>query len=225
MAPRSNRYGERNSRPLKRARAHQDSQPVIWIYCEGAVTEPTYFKAIRAMLGRNINAKIEVEFAVGGSPLHMLRHALKHSGRTSNNGRFKEGDSLWLVFDIESPQRHPHIDEAIRLARRHGVNLAASNPCFELWLNLHHSDHFAELTNKDAKRRFQDLPDCHTAAGFAQDYHPSYQLAKHRAQTMARDPWLAGSNPATNVWELVDVLLGLRQCGLDQTHNQLDQRR
>ncbi|MFF3852975.1 RloB family protein [Micromonospora sp. NPDC002575] len=65
----------------------------------------------------------------------------------------EEVDECWCVFDVEWPQNHPYLDEAVRLAARHGIRLAISNPCFELWLILHFREHNAFLTTSDAERQ------------------------------------------------------------------------
>ena len=48
--------------------------------------------------------------------------------------------------------------EALALARRHGIHVAVSNPCFEFWLVLHFRDHRGWLDNDGARRlrRFCD---------------------------------------------------------------------
>jgi hypothetical protein len=51
-----------------------------------------------------------------------------------------EVDQCWCVFDVEWPQNHPDLPAAVELAASSGVRLAISNPCFELWLILHHED-------------------------------------------------------------------------------------
>jgi hypothetical protein len=48
--------------------------------------------------------------------------------------------------------RHPDLTAALSLAAHHQVQVAVSNPCFELWLVLHFSDHAAWLDNDSARR-------------------------------------------------------------------------
>ena len=68
-----------------------------------------------------------------GVPLTLVKMA---AARLSD----PEEDECWCVFDVEWPKNHPHLFEAKRLAYAKGVSLAISNPCFELWLILHHED-------------------------------------------------------------------------------------
>jgi hypothetical protein len=52
-----------------------------------------------------------------------------------------EIDECWCVFDVEWPKNRPNLSDAVDLARAHNIGLAISNPCFELWLILHHRDY------------------------------------------------------------------------------------
>ena len=51
---------------------------------------------------------------------------------------FEEGDRVWAVFDRDA---HPRFDEAVALCERHGIGVARSDPCFELWLILHEREY------------------------------------------------------------------------------------
>jgi hypothetical protein len=68
-----------------------------------------------------------------------------------------EIDECWCVFDVEWPQNHPHLREAVQLAKDNGIRLAVSNPCFELWLILHFEDQTAHLNTDQAERRSRKL--------------------------------------------------------------------
>ena len=46
-------------------------------------------------------------------------------------------DQVWCVFDIDE---HPFVPEAKQQARDNGIEVAISNPCFELWALLHFRD-------------------------------------------------------------------------------------
>ena len=62
-------------------------------------------------------------------------------------------DELWMLLDTDHcirPQHSKEFINAIRRARRNGVNIALSKPCFELWLLLHHIDISAVKSLADA---------------------------------------------------------------------------
>jgi hypothetical protein len=55
----------------------------------------------------------------------------------------EEDDELWLLLDTDHYTAGTHLQsftQALSEARRQGVNIALSKPCFELWLLLHHVD-------------------------------------------------------------------------------------
>lgn len=64
---------------------------------------------------------------------------------------------MWCIFDVEWPRNHPNLDVAVALARKHGIGLAISNPCFELWLVLHHKDFDKFCTTADIERASRAL--------------------------------------------------------------------
>ena len=52
-------------------------------------------------------------------------------------------DELWMLLDTDHCIRGSHLEGflgALREAKRKGVKVALSKPCFELWLLLHHID-------------------------------------------------------------------------------------
>ncbi|MDN5854008.1 MAG: RloB family protein, partial [Actinomycetia bacterium] len=77
------------------------------------------------------NTAISIEIdPEAGAPLTLVERAVERS-------RDDEIDECWCVYDVEWPRNHPNLAQAWRLADRHGIRLAVSNPCFEIWLALH----------------------------------------------------------------------------------------
>jgi hypothetical protein len=55
--------------------------------------------------------------------------------------QYEEYDERWLLLDIDHRGAGPHVRDLAQTlseARWQGVNAAICNPCFELWLLLHH---------------------------------------------------------------------------------------
>ena len=55
----------------------------------------------------------------------------------------QEGDEFWVFLDTDHHVRGTHLPgtlTALRTASQAGFEVAFSNPCFELWLLLHHVD-------------------------------------------------------------------------------------
>lgn len=70
----------------------------------------------------------------------------------SRRDEFLAYDEVWCVFDVDE---HPHLHDARQQARDNGIDLAVSNPCFELWALLHFQDHTAHIERADARRRLK----------------------------------------------------------------------
>jgi hypothetical protein len=56
----------------------------------------------------------------------------------ADDGIHLDSDEYWAVFDVDQ-QKVDYLDQHARSARERGHLLAGSNPCFELWLLLHHT--------------------------------------------------------------------------------------
>ncbi|MEV5709909.1 RloB family protein [Actinoallomurus sp. NPDC052274] len=69
------------------------------------------------------------------SPSAVVKHAYKLKRQAPD-----DFDDVWCVFDVDEFQ---DIEDAVSLARRQGIGVAVSNPCFELWLLLHFDQHTA----------------------------------------------------------------------------------
>lgn len=114
------------------------------VFCEGEASEPDYITALKRLPEIRGNTSISIEIDPGADqPMRLVERAVKRAAED-------EVDECWCVFDVEWPQHHPRLDEAVRLAEAHGIRLAISNPCFELWLILHHRDQTAFLTTAAA---------------------------------------------------------------------------
>jgi len=190
------------AKDLRRRTATRPERRTIVIFCEGEASEPDYLNALRRLPhirdSTSINIEIDPE---RGVPLTLVNRAIERSGDD-------EVDECWCVFDVEWPQHHPHLDRAIRLATRHGIRLAVSNPCFELWLILHFQDQTAFLTTAEAERRSRKLDG---RAGKRLDptpYLQRRQAAARRAALLAqrhlRDQTsFPNDNPSSTMHELL----------------------
>jgi RloB-like protein len=92
-----------------------------------------------------------------------------------------EIDEFWCVFDVEWPRNHPGLREAVRQARAKGIQLAISNPCFELWLILHFQNQGAWLDNDGARRLRRQLDGANDKGLNAAKYFPLIDDATRRA--------------------------------------------
>ena len=141
----------RKGRPLRRRVAVRPPKRTFLVFCEGTRTEPEYLQALKQEPAVREVASVEIRIdmeASGAVPLTLVREATEARARNSQDQG--DVDEVWCLFDVEWPQNHPNLDEAIDQAAQRDVRLAISNPCFELWLALHFDDQTAWLTTNDA---------------------------------------------------------------------------
>ncbi len=118
---------------------------------------------------------------VGATPLTLVE-AAREAKRIASS----EVDSYWCVFDVESPDTHPYLKEAVIMARDNGIRLAISNPCFEIWLILHLAAQNAYLTTDEAVHRRSELDGSSDKHVDANLYMPQRGEAVRRARSLRK---------------------------------------
>jgi RloB-like protein len=150
-------------RPLKRKVSIRPYRKTLLVFCEGERTEPEYLRALkRQPFVRDVAAvELRVEPRRGGAvPLTLVSMAAE--ARSKAITEEAEIDEFWCVFDVEWPLNHPDLERAVQQARHNDIQLAVSNPCFELWLILHFRSHSGWLDNERAcklRRQFDGSRD------------------------------------------------------------------
>ena len=204
-SPRRNR----DRKPARRT-AFKLPLPRILVVCEGRNTEPQYLKGfVRACE----NPRVDIEIAgKHGVPLTVVRTArdLKRKAESSAKQEADsnlEYDEVWCVFDIDD---HPAVPEATHLARSNGIELAISNPSFELWLLLHFRGDPGPKHRVDIRELLlQYVPDYDKSVDYIRDYNRTYDAAKERAKRLhdaAEEDRESGRNPTTGVYRLTQSI-------------------
>ncbi len=125
----------RLSKDLARQKAKRASYDRILIVCEGAKTEPNYFRELVDYLELN-TANIEVDGSCGSSPLSVFNHS-----KSLYQEERKQGDAfdrVFCVFDKDTHETYEQALNSIANTKPKGVFQAIySVPCFEYWLLLH----------------------------------------------------------------------------------------
>jgi hypothetical protein len=197
----------RHPKPLGRSFAHRTELRTIVVFTEGSLSEPDYVNGLRRLphIRGNVALRVEIhpEHRV---PLTLVRMAVERS-------RDPEVDECWCIFDVEWPKNHPNLAAAVALAQDNGVRLAISNPCFELWLILHHQDHtrFDHTAIVESLSRSLD-----GRAGKSVDatrYLPLRKEAAHRARLLAKRHEREGTrfpndNPSSGMYLFLQSLEG-----------------
>jgi len=117
--------------------------------------------------------------------------------------RGEQFDEIYCVVDVDEFD----IATAVRTAANRGIELAVSNPCFELWLLLHHEDCTAYVDGYAAvvRRLRKHLPAYAKADLDFADFADSVAAAIERAKALE-----AGRNPSTTIWLLVERIVERR---------------
>ena len=115
---------------LKRKVGIRNELRTIVVFCEGEGSEPDYVLGLRNLPQVAENSTLSIQLAnVHGVPYTLVDNAVTLKRRNP------EIDECWCLFDVEWPQHHPRLAEAVNRAREvDGVYVAVSNPCFEVWL-------------------------------------------------------------------------------------------
>ena len=200
---------------LRRRKPFRDPKRRFVLFCEGSKTEPAYFNAIRlacssTMIAVMTHGGVGVPYTIAMRAVQYAReHRLGRHGRDRLNS-FEAGDQVWAVFDRDD---HPRFKEAVHLCGDHGVHVARSNPCFELWLILHERDYSrpnhrralqAELNRlrPEYDRHGAKTPDCNNLVLRVRD-------AERRAERLLINRETAGDpfgNPSTTVGRLTRAI-------------------
>ena len=171
---------------------------VIRVLTEGKITEPDYLTKWARLNRRKVRLEI------------------RDSGMTPVPGPSCEG-----VREAEPSDEAfgPGVRRDLVRIRR-GINVAVSNPCFELWLVLHREEQTAYIDRGDIQQR-SDILQLTANKRILPVAEPilvdAVDMAKQRARALDRRHADNGSpprsNPSTDAWRLVDRLRAGMQGG------------
>lgn len=197
--------------------------PVMHIFCEGEKTEPNYINGYLAShwAGQRRTHVVRIESTRKNTPVQLVEEAIA----AKFSGNYPEGDQYWVVYDREgSDQYHLHHDVARNKANAHGIHIALSSVCFEVWLLLHFQDqvlayaNFADLNHRSRLHGwFQRLGLKYEKGSTAIFWaiRPYIAMARLRARELNRASLAAASpghclphhlNPYTDVYCLLDAI-------------------
>lgn len=189
---------------IKRHGPVRSSYRKLWVLCEGEVTEKDYFENLKA-ISRNEQVEVRNVWGTGEKPDVLVAHAK----RVVSELELQEEDEVWVVCDVDD---HKYLKEAIREAKKDPhIQMAISNPCFELWALLHFQDKGGEILRPKLRELIQgQLPGYKKLLPFRK-LHIHYPVAVGRAKaldTAAERDGAPGRNPTTGVWRLTERFFG-----------------
>lgn len=142
----------RAERPLRRHRPQKPQLPRYVIFCEGEITEPQYLAAFARLPTVRAIATLDVR-GMGYDPRRLVEECKEQKRQDRAKG--PDPTQYWCVFDVEAPTQHARLLEATQMASANDIRVAVSNPCFELWLLLHHEDHRKWVDNDQCRAQLR----------------------------------------------------------------------
>lgn len=181
----------------------------FFLFLEGANTEPVYFKAYERRIA---SATIELVISAAvGAPISILEAASGKLREITKRAYIRQNgdrDQVWLVFDRDE---HLKVPDVRAEAERIGLNVAFSDPCFEVWLILHERDYdkdehrhvtqaLCEIVCGGYVAKGRKLPDVHALMS-------KVEVAEDRAEKLVeRREADGGGSPYTDVFRLTQAL-------------------
>jgi hypothetical protein len=134
-------------------RSSVKSPAIFYVAVEGEKTEVHYFNELNRKIQ---DSRFQVKVVSRGdpsfsAPRHVLDSILQHAKAA------KADDRLWIVIDRDKWPAN-QLDSVASISGENGVEVAFSNPCFELWMLLHHRKikDLAEIKSLNARRKVKD---------------------------------------------------------------------
>lgn len=197
----------RRERSLRRRAPSREPLPRILLVCEGTTTEPKYFDEFR----REVRTRL-VEIIIddeGGVPRTLVQRAAARMTAAQleadrNRDENLKYDEDWCVFDVDD---HPGIADARQQARDNDIQLAISNPCFELWLVLHFQDQTAHIARRALSTLLRKYIPKYKKYAPLQLIRAGYEDAVRRAMQIEKrsiEHENEGGNPTTSVYRLTE---------------------
>lgn len=218
----------------KRKEEIMEQRATTWlIVCEGAVTEKEYFEKLAQYINENGEHPIEVNvIGTGKNTISLVRNVEDFFAEVDKAvGKvYIPYEKVCVVFDKDSFEKQ-QFNTAIYMGEAKGYIVAWSNECFELWYLLHFHYFCTDLTRDEY---FDKLGEFISAqSGKKQKYikgdannfdtmmqYGSLENAIKNAERLLRESSFETSysnrKPATNVVEIVKMLLEEGKCILDE---------
>jgi RloB-like protein len=201
-------HRNRERRPGRGA-SRVEPKKVILVVCEGENTEPQY---LQGLMKSCRNSRVDIEIArEHGVPKTLVEIAKRIKLANANEARRERDrnlayDAVWCLFDVDE---HPGIPDAKQMARDNEIDLAISNPCFELWLLLHFRDSPGMQSRAKIHRMLRSHVPAYDKHVDYSAYEPRYADAVKRAQRLdklADRDGEPGRNPTTGVYKLTEQI-------------------
>ena len=122
----------RRRRPLDHTVPHERDTRLIVIATEGSVTEEQYFDLFES---KRVQIKVLGTEDGKSAPKYVFDRLADYK----KDYQLGKDDQLWVMIDVDRWET-AHLSEVSSESLKKKFLMAVSNPCFELWLYLHHGD-------------------------------------------------------------------------------------
>ena len=201
----------RPKKTLKRKIGGRPAKKKFYIFSEGQNTEPQYIRAYERRVSSTV-LEIVCE-KERGVPKTLLSNARSKKREIQKNAYIRENgpdDKVWVVFDKDD---HHEVNEVLKACKAEDIEVAFSNPCFEVWLILHLCDYDRDehrhSTQKECEkvcdgysRKNGKLPNFDTLLSNVED------AEKRAEQQEIRRSTDGGEAPLTTVYKLTKAMRG-----------------
>jgi len=152
-----------------------------------------------------------LEILPGGDPKALVERAVQKRSEavkaaSQRHDSYLSYDQVWCVCDVDE---HARLNDALQQARDNGIDVALSNPCFELWALLHFQDQTAYIE----RGAVQHLCRGHMP-GYKKELPCEALMERHseaadraaRLDRLHESRGTPGGNPSTGVYRLVEEI-------------------
>lgn len=181
--------------------------PVVVVVCDDSRTAPAYFGQLQREVKQKIKLKISRAGCQGGSPTTVVERAIaEHEKLSDDEG---DRDAVWALIDMErEPMCRTRAMDAKRQGEQHGIKVALSDPCYEVWTLLHLED-TGQLYNDCGQvlDRVKQLWQQQFGQQFDQKAQADYSkiiLLRHEAAARAKRHHEAGDPSHTEIYKLIE---------------------
>ncbi|MFJ9773444.1 RloB family protein [Kitasatospora sp. NPDC101157] len=187
--------------PLRRQSGHRESRQRLLVVCGAKVTERDYLQGLKSSV-RNPAVSVKI-VEHPRSPAQVVERAELLREQAAG-----EYDETWCVLDVDA---FVDLDLTMTEARQKNIEVAFSNPCFEVWLLLHFMEY--RRPARSFKELLPFLEKCFPAGYGKADqnfslYGPTWRLAATRAKELAQWGEEHKVNPSTGMWKLALAIGG-----------------
>ncbi len=200
-------------RRVSRCRERHDRSTAIRALSENAsliviASEDTY--AVKEYFARFKTYRVQVEVLPTEDTRSAPQHVVDRLDQFVKENVIVDGDTFWLCVDRDR-WSEATLGEVLRhcLSKKYGI--ALSNPCFELWLQLHFEDvDGTKRTSVEVTNRLRELlgggytKRCCRTIGITKEL---VEVAMRRARALDTSEDLIPEAPATRVYKILDALL------------------